>query len=279
MDRIWIAGANGQIGAALARLLDTMDNELLCTDIDEVDVTDEDSVDTYATINRPNVIINCSGTVDHRLCNENPDEAYKVNAIGTRNLAVHANNLNAKFVHISTDDVFDSHSGHNQIFNEFDTPHPETIYAKSKYAGEQIIQTLMHKYFIIRSSWVYGMKNDYINTVHRLLQKGEKVSASKNEHAVPTYSADIAYVIESLLHTSDYGIYHITSKGSCSRYEYACEIAKLLGYRQDMIVSVKTPDKCTVLDNMMLRLIGISGLDDWKETLRDYISSSKEKDV
>lgn len=219
------------------------------------------------------VIINCSGTTDHRLCDKNPDTAYNVNAIGTRNLAVQAHNFNAKFVQISTDDVFDSFSGDHIIFNEFDTPVPKTVYGRSKYAGEHLIQTLIHKYFIIRSSWVYGTENDYVNSVCHALEKGEKVYASQKELAVPTYSADIADFIAKLIHTTFYGIYHITGKGSCSRYEYACEIAKIKGYNTDLIIPSQTPDKSTILDNMMLRLNGLNELDDWKMTLRNYLNS------
>ena len=140
MKKIWITGAEGHIGTALLELLEGVEYQLLPTDIHEVDITKIDEVTQFVYVNRPDVIINCAGMTDVAECEKNIDEAYRVNAIGVRNVALAANDIDAKVIQISTDDVFDKES--RIPYNEFDTVHPRTIYGKSKEAGEKILTQL-----------------------------------------------------------------------------------------------------------------------------------------
>mgnify|MGYP000529739236 CR=1 FL=1 len=128
-----------------------MEYQLLPTDIHEVDITKIDEVTQFVYVNRPDVIINCAGMTDVAECEKNIDEAYRVNAIGVRNVALAANDIDAKVIQISTDDVFDKES--RIPYNEFDTVHPRTIYGKSKETGEKILTQLLNRFVIIRSSW------------------------------------------------------------------------------------------------------------------------------
>ena len=152
MKKIWITGAEGHIGTALLDLLEGVEYQLLPTDIEEVD-TKIDEVTQFVHVNRPDVVINCAGMTDVQECENNVDEAYRVNAIGVRNVALAANEVNAKVIQISTDDVFDKES--RIPYNEFDNVHPRTIYGKSKEAGEKILTQLLNRFVIIRSSWIW----------------------------------------------------------------------------------------------------------------------------
>ena len=127
-ERIWITGAQGQVGSAFARMLDTTELDVLLTDIDEVDITDMDAVRNYAEMYRPDCVINCAGICGPAFCEENSDLAYKVNAVGARNLSVAARSVHAELVQISTDDIFDGRA--SEPYNEFSTPMPVTVYGK-----------------------------------------------------------------------------------------------------------------------------------------------------
>ena len=147
MLKVWIAGASGQIGRALNDVLDPMEIEALNTDLDELDITDTDEVINFGTVNRPDVIINCTGITDTDECEKNPEHAYRVNALGARNLSIVARKCGSKIVQLSTDDVFDGQS--KKPYTEFDDTNPLTVYGRSKRAGEYYVKEFTHKHFII----------------------------------------------------------------------------------------------------------------------------------
>ena len=147
MQKIWVCGSRGQIGQAVNDVVDKLEFEMLDTDIDDLDVTDTDEVLRFGEMNRPDIIINCSGMTDIHACEENPSQAFKVNALGARNLAIVARKMEAKMVQLSTDDVFDGKS--TEPYNEFDVTNPGTVYGKSKLAGENYVKEFTYKHFIV----------------------------------------------------------------------------------------------------------------------------------
>ena len=193
MKKIWITGAEGHIGTALLDLLEGVEYQLLPTDIEEVDITKIDEVTQFVHVNRPDVVINCAGLTDVQECENNVDEAYRVNAIGVRNVALAANEVNAKVIQISTDDVFDKES--RVPYNEFDNVHPRTIYGKSKEAGEKILTQLLNRFVIIRSSWIYGIGRDFVDEVLRNVGQGKTMEVPNNQYAAPTSAKELAKVI------------------------------------------------------------------------------------
>ena len=270
--KIWIAGAKGSVGSALRRELSNMKYQLYCTDIEDVDITDLEQVELFADMQRPDVIINCAGVTDVQYCEEHVEQAYKVNAVGARNLSLAAGRVGAKMIQISTDDVF---AGDSTVpYNEFDFPVPGTVYGKSKYAGENFVKELVQKHIIVRSSWVYGLGRDYVDYVLEESEKKEVLEAAHNQFAVPTSAAEIARVIVHLMEESLYGVYHVVCKGSCSRYEFAQEIIRLAG-RDTRVVPVMDNHQIrpnySVLDNLMLRITGVEEPGDWKEVLEAYM--------
>lgn len=277
MKKIWITGAEGHIGTALIDLLEGVEYQLLPTDINEVDITKIDEVTQFVHVNRPDVVINCAGLTDVQECENNVDEAYRVNAIGVRNVALAANEVNAKVIQISTDDVFDKES--RIPYNEFDNVHPRTIYGKSKEAGEKILTQLLNRFVIIRSSWIYGIGRDFVDEVLRNVGQGKTMEVPNNQYAAPTSAKELAKVIRYFIDNEEYGLYHVVCPGSCSRYEFARTILEYSGkagelYLYPVVIEDSARPTYSVLDNMMLRLTGIEEPKEWKTALKEYLDET-----
>lgn len=277
MKKIWITGAEGHIGTALIDLLEGVEYQLLPTDINEVDITKIDEVTQFVHVNRPDVVINCAGLTDVQECENNVDEAYRVNAIGVRNVALAANEVNAKVIQISTDDVFDKES--RIPYNEFDNVHPRTIYGKSKEAGEKILTQLLNRFVIIRSSWIYGIGRDFVDEVLRNVGQGKTMEVPNNQYAAPTSAKELAKVIRYFIDNEEYGLYHVVCPGSCSRYEFARTILEYSGKAGELdlypvVIEESARPTYSVLDNMMLRLTGIEEPKEWKTALKEYLDET-----
>ena len=268
MLKVWIAGASGQIGRALNDVLDPMQIEALNTDLDELDITDTD------------VIINCTGITDTDECEANPEHAYRVNALGARNLSIVARKCGSKIVQLSTDDVFDGQS--KKPYTEFDDTNPLTVYGRSKRAGEYYVKEFTHKHFIIRSNWVYGQGGrNFVNRVLEAAETGRSLSVASDQFGSPTSAKDLARMILYLISTNEYGTYHVTCV--CNRYEFAQEILRLAGKNielksvpteQSDLSSVRPP--YAVLDNFILRIIEMYDMPEWKESLKEYMDERTE---
>ena len=191
-ERIWVAGAGGQVGRDFVRLLEKAEEvELIPTDIGDVDITDGDSVRLF-----PEIIVNCVGMTDILACEENKDDAFRINALGARNLSVAARSFRSRIVQISTDDVFDGTT--EQPYDEFDTPVPNSVYGKSKLAGENFVRSIAPKYLILRSSWVYGEGKNFVTDVLRKIENGETIQVEQG-YASPTSALEAARMILRLL--------------------------------------------------------------------------------
>lgn len=282
MQKIWICGAGGRVGRQMARLLDKKPVELLLTDIDSVDITNSKEVMEYAGINRPHVIVNCAGLTDMRMCEAEPERAFLVNALGPRNLSVAARVVKARLVQLSTDDVF---GGGGQVpYTEFDSPSPETVYGKSKLAGENFIREFCNRHIIIRSSWIFGDKSLYLESILKLASEGKTVKAAVDQIASPTGAAGLAEKVKELMEYGEDGLYHVTGQGFCTRYEFAKEVVRLSGYsaKVEPVEAIKDAytamrPSYSVLDNMMLRMSSVDLLPDWKVMLKEYMEQRAAK--
>ena len=282
MIKVWIVGSNGQIGHALNEVLDPLEIEVLNTDKDELDITDTEEVLNFGIVNRPDVIINCTGVTDTKLCEEEPELAYRVNALGARNLSIVARKNGAKMVQLSTDDVFDGKS--KKPYTEFDDTNPLTVYGASKRAGENYVKEFTHKHFIIRSNWVYGKYgHNFVNQVLEAAEKGNTLSVAADQFGSPTSAKDLARMILYLINTNEYGTYHVTCSGVCNRHEFAQEILRLSGKKielkavpteQSDLSAVRPP--YAVLDNFILRIIDMYDMPDWKESLEEFMNERTE---
>ena len=276
MLKVWIVGSNGQMGTALNELIDTMEMEVLNTDKDELDITDTDEVLLYGELNRPDVIINCAAVTDTKICEGNPELAYRVNALGARNLSIVARKIGAKVVQLSTDDVFD---GMKKVpYTEFDDTNPITVYGRSKRAGENYVKEFTHKHFVVRSNWVYGKgDSNFVAKLLKMADEKESIAIAADQFGSPTSAVELAKVIIDLIKTNEYGTYHITCSGTCSRYEFAKEVLKLAGKEVELkpVTTVEAELSAVrptyaVLDNFILRIINMYQMPDWKTALEEY---------
>jgi dTDP-4-dehydrorhamnose reductase len=293
--KILVTGANGQLGTDLCKVLQHF--ELIPLNHSDIEISDMDSVKQSFNKYKPDVVINTAAYVRVDDCEEEQDKAFLVNALGARNVAVAAQELGAKLIHISTDYVFGgegetlmvSHKvGVNKPrpYTEFDTPSPLSIYGKSKLVGEDFVRHLCSRYFIIRTSGLFGVAGasgkggNFVETILKLGKEQSELRVVNDQVFSPTHTKDLARKIAQLIKTEYYGIFHITNKGSCSWYEFAREILKQAGLKTPVIpVSSDTyPQRAerphfSVLGNYHLKLLGMDDMRTWQEALRDYMIS------
>jgi dTDP-4-dehydrorhamnose reductase len=200
MMKIWVSGASGQVGTAITDVADPLAFELLNTDVEELDITEIDEVLNFAELNRPDVIINCAGITDVALCEKNPELAYKVNALGARNLSIAARKIGAKLVQISTDDVFDGQS--SEPYCEFDDTNPKTVYGRSKRAGENYVKEFTEKHFIIRSNWIYGKGKNFVSNLLERVKTEHVLPVASDQFGSPTSANDLARLLLELMDTN-----------------------------------------------------------------------------
>ena len=277
MQKIWVCGSRGQIGQAVNDVVDKLEFEMLDTDRDDLDVTDTDEVLRFGEMNRPDIIINCSGMTDIEACEENPSMAYKVNALGARNLAIVASKMQAKMVQLSTDDVFDGKS--TAPYTEFDMTNPVTIYGKSKLAGENYVKEFTSKHFIVRSTWVYGKGINFITNFLQRAEAGGEIAVASDQFGSPTSANELARFLLHLVHTSEYGTYHATNRGICSRYAFAEEILKMTGKQVTLQPVPTLMDELSkvrpayaVLYNFIMSMVPVYDFPQWQDSLREYLT-------
>ena len=277
MQKIWVCGSRGQIGQAVNDVVDKLEFEMLDTDMDDLDVTDTDEVLRFGEMNRPDIIINCSGMTDIEACEENPSMAYKVNALGARNLAIVASKMQAKMVQLSTDDVFDGKS--TAPYTEFDVTNPVTVYGKSKLAGENYVKEFTSKHFIVRSTWVYGKGSNFITNFLQRAKEGGEIAVASDQFGSPTSANELARFQLHLVHTREYGTYHATNRGICSRYAFAEEILKMTGKQVTLQPVPTVMDELSkvrpayaVLDNFIMSMVPVYDFPQWQDSLREYLT-------
>lgn len=284
MKRILVTGCNGQLGRAINKEYAQEDITFINTDVAEgegvisLDITDVNAVLSCVEETKPDVIINCAAHTNVDACESQWDLAYKINAIGARNLSIAAEKTNAKLIHVSTDYVFPGTSP--QPLTEFDTPDPISAYGKTKWEGENFVREFSTKHFILRTAWLYGDGKNFVKTMLKLAETHDTVSVVSDQYGSPTSAVELAKMIHFLEPTENYGTYHATCEGQCSWADFAVEIFKKAG--KDTKVNYITTEEYnspakrpaySILDNYMLRLtVGDAFLmADWKDALDVYM--------
>ena len=216
---------------------------------------------------------------DVAACDADKVKAYKVNALGARNMAAAARMVDAKIIHVSTDDVFAGDS--QEELTEFDVTVPTSVYGKSKLAGEMMVRELNPKHLVIRSSWSYGEGKNFMTDLIAKVDAGEKVEVACDQVSTPTSMDALAKGILSLMRGNEYGVYHVSCEGSCTRYEFAKKILELTGRDVSLIQPVVAKDikgghqrpMHSVLENLMMKMTGIYTMPDWEVDLEDYLKT------
>jgi dTDP-4-dehydrorhamnose reductase len=272
--RISIVGSAGQLGTALQRVL--VGDELQLLDLPEYDITAfPASLEPLASFG-PEVVINCAAMTNVDGCESDPDLAFRVNALGARNVALACQTMDAAMVQVSTDYVFDGTDETPRY--EYDQPNPESVYARSKLAGERIVRDLLQRHYIARTAWLYDATHrNFVNTMRRLAQERPSLKVVTNEVGSPTYAADLAEAIGKLIRAPAYGIYHLVNQGVCSRYELARRTLDLVGkadYLLEPTDFYPRPAKVPAhveLANVMGAALGIT-LRPWEKALAECLT-------
>lgn len=270
---VWIAGAAGRMGQAIAQHLNEDTYTVLATDI-ELDITDLKAVEKFAEENQPTVVINCAGKASKEAAEADPDAAFKVNALGARNLAIASANIGATIVHLSTDDLFPISTPY--AVDEFDPTVPPHTYGRSKEAGEKLVRELNPRHIIVRSSWVYtALETDFVMKVINSAKAGETVSVPTNQFAAPTSCDTYADFIIAAMTSDEFGTFHASCEGLCSRYEFAKRILELAGAPTATMAGKQDPyDAYRIdLDNRMIRLTGVYNMPAWENDLKAFMEN------
>lgn len=221
--KILITGANGMLANAVKSEL--KDEELILTDVADLDITDIEAVRKFVNEVSPQYIINCAAYTAVDKAEEQVELARKVNALGPKNLAIVANEENATLIHISTDYVFGGSKSVDEDYTEDEEKHPESVYGITKLEGEEAIIHSCFNYYIFRTAWLYGEGNNFVRTMLKLGKEKEEINVVSDQHGSPTYAVDLASIIHQAIEKGiPYGIYHTTNLGYTTWYEFTRQI-------------------------------------------------------
>ncbi len=290
---ILITGAKGQLGSELIDILAAGKSDLgeiplqyqgcdiTAVDIDTADIADYSVVEKLMLKVKPDIVFNCAAMTNVDGCETDYEAALKGNAVGPRNLAVVADRIGAKLVHISTDYVFPGDG--DKPYMEWDRCDPQTVYGKSKLLGEKYVAQFCRRYFIVRTAWLYGKTGK--NFVRTMLSLGEKLSEVKvvnDQVGNPTNANDLAHQILKLSLSEEYGVYHCSGSGQCSWCELAAAVMSEAKLSCQVVACTseeypsKTPrPKFSALDNLTLNLVTGQSTRPWREALNSYILDIK----
>ena len=289
--KILITGSNGQLGNELQTALKQMRTEIkeissiyknaivFAMDVNDLDITDEAKVEKTMGVIKPDIVINCAAYTNVDKCEEEQELAYNLNALAAKYLAIACEKNGAKLCHISTDYVF-SGTG-NTPFLETDDCAPQSVYGKTKYEGERFVKDNCSKYFIVRTSWLYGyVGQNFVKTILRIAKENDSIKVVNDQLGNPTNANDLAYHILKLIETNEFGTYHCTGKGICSWFDFACSIVKFAGIDCNVIgcttEEFPRPAKrpaYSALDKTNLDKAVKDEMRDWKEALKQYINT------
>lgn len=279
--KVLITGANGQLGTDLKAVL-AGKHEVFPFDL-ELDVTDSFAVEEKLREILPEVVIHAAAYTDVDGAENDPESAYRVNAQGTQNVALACQKIGAAMVYISTDYVFDGTKGAPYL--EFDHPNPLNVYGMSKLAGEIYTTTLLDRFYLIRTAWLYGRSGkNFVKAILKLAEEKKELSVVDDQIGSPTYSFDLAEVIAALIETGWYGFYHAANAGSCSWREFALEILQAVGREGVRVKSISTAElgrpaprpPYSVLKNQALEMRGIK-MRHFRKALQDYFAKGSDQ--
>ncbi len=298
--KIFVTGANGQLGHDVVNELISRNHEVIASDIhdcsnsrivnfigDEIpylslDITNNSDVDKIIKTIKPDAVIHCAAwtAVDLAENEENISKVFLINETGTKNIAEACKINNSKMLYLSTDYVFDG-KGTEAWKPDCTEFNPQNVYGQSKLNGEIAVQNTLTKFFIVRISWVFGLNgSNFIKTMLNVGKKYDTVRVVNDQIGTPTYTYDLARLLVDMIETDKYGYYHVSNEGGyISWYDFACEIFRQAGYKTKVlpvtteeygISKAKRPYNSR-LDKSKLLESGFKPLPDWKDALRRYL--------
>lgn len=275
--KVLVTGAKGQLGHDVVNELTMRGHEAIGVDIDEMDITDFESVSRVLKETAPDAVIHCAAYTAVDAAEDNIDLCRRVNAYGTENIAKVCGELDCKLMYISTDYVFDGQG--ERPWEPDDKRDPLNVYGQTKYEGELAVEKYVRKYFTVRIAWVFGVNGkNFIKTMLNLGKTRDRITVVDDQVGSPTYTYDLARLLADMIETDQYGRYHATNEGICSWYEFAKEIFRQAGLSVEVlpVSSAQYPAKAkrpsnSRMSKAKLTQNGFSPLPPWQDALARYL--------
>jgi len=283
--RILVIGSNGQLGRDMTALCCGEGHAVEAVDVPVIDITDAGATDVIVQNARPDIIINCAAYTAVDAAETNESAAFAVNAAGTANIARAAARCGAAMVHFSTDYVFDGTAARPYV--ETDEPRPVSVYGKSKLAGERMLAEVLHRHFILRIAWLYGMHGgNFVKTIRdaavRKKKAGQPLRVVNDQIGSPTHTIDVCRQTLTLIATGAFGLYHATSEGCCTWYDFAQAIVAAAGIdvQVEPCSTAEFPrpaprPAAAVLENQALKKLGINRMPQWQDGFAEFLRREK----
>lgn len=285
--RVFVTGALGMLGQDLIPVLKAAGDEVILSgsqarDIPgyvRLNITDLDATKRAIAQARPDIVINCAAYTNVDGAEADPDAAYRVNALGTWNLALACKEIGAAMLQVSTDYVFDGTKG--AAYDEYDMPNPQSVYGRSKYAGEQHLQQVLSRFYIVRTAWLYGHHGkNFVETILKAAAERPELKVVNDQWGCPTWTRDLAEAISRIIRTGRYGIYHATGRGACTWMDFARKIVEKGGMTTPVLPQTTEElnrpaprPRYSVMRNRSLELAELTPLPPWEEALQAYLDS------
>lgn len=281
--KILVTGYSGQLGYDVVLEGKKRGFDMIGVGHKELDITQEEQVQNYIHTVKPDVVIHCAAYTAVDNAEDNKDVCFDVNVNGTKYLAASAKSVDAKFIYISTDYVFEGTG--TEPFTEEDAANPVGYYGITKYEGEKAVQSLLDKYFIVRISWVFGINgNNFIKTMLRLAETRKELNVVGDQYGSPTYTFDLAKLLLDMAETEKYGVYHASNEGFTTWADFAKEIFQVAGkaVKVNSITTEEYPTKAVRPKNSRmskdkLEKNGFTRLPAWQDALTRYIAELQEE--
>ncbi|MBE5873455.1 MAG: dTDP-4-dehydrorhamnose reductase [Lachnospiraceae bacterium] len=275
--KVLVTGVKGQLGYDVVRELNGRGMEAVGVDIEEMDITDKESVSSVIGQAGVDAVIHCAAYTAVDAAEDNEAICRKVNAEGTQNIADVCKQLDIKMLYISTDYVFGGEG--ERPWEPDDERDPQSVYGQTKYEGELAVQNTLDKYFIVRIAWVFGINGkNFVKTMLKLAETRDSLTVVNDQYGSPTYTYDLAKLLVDMIQTDKYGVYHATNEGICTWYEFACAIFKEAGIPMNVspVTSAEYAAKAKRPANSRMskeKLVenGFEKLPTWQDALHRYI--------
>lgn len=275
--KVLVTGYNGQLGFDVIRELNSRSVECRGVDRDDFDITNRDETVGYICDYKPDTVVHCAAYTAVDRAEDDEENCRRVNVDGTKNIAIACEKIGAKMLYVSTDYVYGGAG--DAPFEPSDMTDPKNVYGRTKLDGEKAVMKHLKKYFIVRTSWVFGINgSNFVKTMLRLGGERDELNVVCDQVGSPTYTPDLARLICDLIATERYGIYHGTNENYCSWAEFASEIMKLGGKntRINPVRSEEYPVKAerphnSRLSKKCLDDAGIKRLPTWQNALNRFI--------
>ena len=280
--KVVVTGVKGQLGFDVMNELKKRDIEAVGTDVQEMDITNRAAVEAVLLAEKPDAVIHCAAYTAVDGAEDNEEICRNINTEGTKYIAKVCRELDCKMMYISTDYVFDGQG--DRPWEPDDERQPLNVYGQTKCEGEEAVEEILDKYFIVRIAWVFGLNGkNFIKTMLNLGKTRDKITVVSDQIGSPTYTYDLAKLLVDMVQTEEYGKYHATNEGLCSWYEFACEIFKQAGIAVEVtpVTSEEYPAKAkrpfnSRMNKDKLEQRGFQRMPDWKDALHRYLIALHE---